>query len=206
VYLVVEGTLFNFAFTSVHLTSVASRRRKLKQGTSGYCRRLKPPPPPTTWDAGAGRTSRSSGGDLRRFSTQPHPGSGGLDLHARTMALGVLHHAGAILRPRPRQAGPAPLLQAIAPDRDARGGGACRCPGAWLGDLGAQAGLPVVLGHARSMQAIPGGQAKPDQRAPPTLSVRRRTRGTTTGHGPSLRGDHPGTWESSLPLHSHAVT
>jgi transposase len=36
-------------------------------------------------------------------------------------------------------------------------------PGTWLADLGAQEGIPFVLGHALSMKAIHGGQAKHDR-------------------------------------------
>jgi len=36
---------------------------------------------------------------------------------------------------------------------------ACLVTWYWLADLCAQAGLPCVLGHALSMQAIPGGKA-----------------------------------------------
>ena len=36
-------------------------------------------------------------------------------------------------------------------------------PGTWLADLCAQEGMPLVLGHALSMKAIPGGKAKHDR-------------------------------------------
>jgi hypothetical protein len=41
----------------------------------------------------------------------------------------------------------------------------------WLADLGAQAGLPFVLGHALSRKAIPGGKAKNDKSDAPKLAV-----------------------------------
>jgi hypothetical protein len=58
------------------------------------------------------------GGDLMRFYTQQHKCYGGIDLHARTMYLGVLHQAGEILLHRHMTAVPEPFLKAIAPDRD----------------------------------------------------------------------------------------
>jgi transposase len=64
---------------------------------------------------------------------------------------------------RHMQAAPEPFLKAMAPSREDRVVGVeCLCTWYWLADLWAQAGLPVVLGHALSMQAIHGGQAKHD--------------------------------------------
>jgi hypothetical protein len=69
-------------------------------------------------------------------------------------------HAGEILVHRNRKAAPAPLLKAVAPYRDGLVvAGACVFTWYWLAALCAQAGLPVVLGHALSMQAIHGGKA-----------------------------------------------
>jgi hypothetical protein len=44
-------------------------------------------------------------------------------------------------------------------------------PGTWLADRCAQEGLPFVLGHALSMQAIPGGKAKNDTSDAPKSAV-----------------------------------
>jgi hypothetical protein len=61
-------------------------------------------------------------------------------------------------------AGPEPFLQAIAPDRDDLVVGVEGLfTGYWLADLGARKGLPFVLGHALSRQAIDGGQANNDK-------------------------------------------
>jgi hypothetical protein len=69
--------------------------------------------------AGAGYTStRARGGDLRRFYPQPHQFDCGIDRHARTMERCVLTQDGAIVRHRHMPAGPAPFLQAVAPDRE----------------------------------------------------------------------------------------
>jgi hypothetical protein len=53
-----------------------------------------------------------------RFYTQPHQFYGGIDVHARTMDLGVLNQAGAVLLHRNMPAGPEPFLKAIAPYRE----------------------------------------------------------------------------------------
>ena len=47
----------------------------------------------------------------------------------------------------------------------------CLCPWDWLADLEAHAGLPVVLGHARSLQASQGGTAKNDQIDSPKMAA-----------------------------------
>jgi hypothetical protein len=68
--------------------------------------------------AGAGtRLTRERGGDLRRFSTQPHQGDGGSDRHARSLDVCLLHQDGEIRLPRNMNARAEPLLTAIAPDR-----------------------------------------------------------------------------------------
>jgi transposase len=60
-------------------------------------------------------------------------------------------------------AGPAPLLKALAPSReDVVVCVECIFTWYWLADLCAREGLPFVLGHALSMQAIHGGTAKND--------------------------------------------
>ena len=52
-----------------------------------------------------------------RFYTKQHQCYGGIDLHARTLYLCVLHQDGASLVHRNTPAGPAPFLKAIAPSR-----------------------------------------------------------------------------------------
>jgi hypothetical protein len=44
-------------------------------------------------------------------------------------------------------------------------------PGTWLADLWAQDGIPVVLGHALSRQAIHGGKAKNETIDAHTMAV-----------------------------------
>jgi hypothetical protein len=111
---------------------------------------------------GKSRT-HARGGDRRRCDTKPHHLSCGIDLHARSMSVGVVSHDGEIVLHRPMKAAPEAVLQAVAPDREglvvAVEG---LCTWAWLADLGAAQGIPVVLGQALDMQAIHGGKAKHD--------------------------------------------
>jgi hypothetical protein len=75
----------------------------------------------------------------------------------------VLNQAGEVLLHRKLKASPAPFLKAIAPDReDLVVGVECIFTWYWLADLCTQEGSAFVLGHARSMKAIHGGQAKHD--------------------------------------------
>jgi len=75
-----------------------------------------------------------------------------------------LHRDGEILVHRNMSAGPEPFLKAIAPYReDVVVCVECIFTWYWLADLCAREGLPFVLGHALSMQAIHGGKAKNDK-------------------------------------------
>src|SRR2546421_10177605 len=79
------------------------------------------------------------------------------------MYLCILNHDGEILVHRNMPAGPAPFLKAIAPYReDLVVCVECIFTWYWLADLCAREGIPFVLGHALSMQAIHGGKAKND--------------------------------------------
>jgi transposase len=120
-------------------------------------------------------TERRRGGDLRRFDTPQHRFYGGIDLHARTMDLCVLNQAGEIRLHRNMKTSPETLLKAIAPYRE----DLVVCvegifTWSWLADLCAQAGMPVVLGHALDMKAIHGGQAKHDTIDAHKIAVLRR--------------------------------
>ena len=87
----------------------------------------------------------------------------GIDLHARSMSVCVLRHDGDMLRHRNMPAAPEPFLTAVAPYRDGLVVAVeCLCTWYGLADLCAQEGIPFVLGHALSMQAIHGGKAKHD--------------------------------------------
>ena len=99
-----------------------------------------------------------------RFYTQQHQFYCGIDLHARTMYLCILHRDGEILVHRTMPAGPDPCLKAIAPYReDVVVCVACLFTWSWLADLCAREGLPFVRGHALYMQAMHGGKAKNDK-------------------------------------------
>src|SRR2546427_8220486 len=98
-----------------------------------------------------------------RFYTNQHPFYCGIDLHARTMYVCILSQDGEVVLHRNMKAAPEPFLKAIAPYRDGIVVAVeCIFTWYWLADLGAQEGLPVVLGHALSMQAIHGGKATND--------------------------------------------
>ena len=108
----------------------------------------------------------------RRFDTTPHPLYGGIDLHARPMDLCLLTQAGATWLHRNMTATPEALRKAIAPSREPIVlAAACLLTWSWRADLGAEHGLPCVLGHALSMQAIQGGQAKNDKIDAQTIAV-----------------------------------
>ena len=75
----------------------------------------------------------------------------------------VLSQEGEILLHRNMQAAPEPFLKAVAPYRDGLVVAVeCIFTWYWLADLWADEGLPVVLGPARSMQAMHGGKATHD--------------------------------------------
>jgi transposase len=98
-----------------------------------------------------------------RFYTKQHQFYGGIDLHARTMYLCVLHQDSEILVHRHMPAGPEPFRKAVAPYRtDLVVCVECIFTWYWLADLCAREGMPFVLGHALYMKAMHGGKAKND--------------------------------------------
>jgi transposase len=110
-----------------------------------------------------------------RFYPQQHPFPCGIDLHARTLYLCILHQDGAILVHRNMPAGPEPFLKAVAPYReDLVVWVACIFPWDWLADLWARAGMPCVRGHALDMKAIHGGKATNDTIDSQNMAVLRR--------------------------------
>ena len=87
-------------------------------------------------------------------------------------SLGLLNQAGERFLHRHMPASPEPLLQAMAPAREAL----VVCVAglftwSWLADLCAREGRPGVLGPARSMQAIHGGKATHEQIDAPKMAV-----------------------------------
>ena len=96
-----------------------------------------------------------------RFYTHQHPFYCGIDLHARSMYVCIVNHAGEILLHRNMKAAPEPFLKAIAPYREGLVVAVeCMFTWYWLADLCAQEGMAFVLGHALYMKAIHGGKAK----------------------------------------------
>jgi hypothetical protein len=84
----------------------------------------------------------------------------------------IVSQDGAILLHRHLQAAPAPFLKAVAPSRDGVVVAVeCLFTWYWLADLWADAGLPFVLGHALSMQAMHGGKAKNDKSDAPKIAA-----------------------------------
>jgi transposase len=99
-----------------------------------------------------------------RFYTTQHQFYCGIDLHARTMYVCLLNHAGEILVHRDMKANPETFLKAVAPYReDLVVCVECIFTWYWLADLCARESIPFVLGHALYMQAIHGGKAKNDR-------------------------------------------
>ena len=99
-----------------------------------------------------------------RFYSQAHRFYCGVDLHARTMYLCILDHAGNIVLHKEVPAEPGAFLEAIAPFRDNLVV-ACECLFCWywLADLCQAENIAFVLGHALYMKAIHGGKAKTDK-------------------------------------------
>ena len=99
-----------------------------------------------------------------RFYTTQHTFYCGIELHARSMYVGVLSQEGEILLHRHMQAAPEPFLKAVAPSREGLVVAVeCIFTWYWLADLCADEGIPFVLGHALYMTAIHGGKAKNDK-------------------------------------------
>src|SRR5919204_2463104 len=120
-------------------------------------------------------STRSRGGDLRRFYTTPHQCYCGIDLHARTMYVYILNRDGEILLHRNMKTSPETLLRNIAPYRaDVVVAVECLFTWYWLADLWAQEGMPFVLGHALYRKAMHGGKAKNDKIDSHTIAVLRR--------------------------------
>jgi transposase len=98
------------------------------------------------------------------FYTKQHRYYCGIDLHARSMYLCILDHAGEIVLHKDLPAEPEPFLQAIAPYRDDLVVAVeCIFTWYWLADLCADQNITFVLGHALYMKAIHGGKAKNDK-------------------------------------------
>jgi hypothetical protein len=83
-----------------------------------------------------------------------------------------LNQDGEIMLHRNMKARPETFLKAIAPYREEMVVAVeCIVTWSWLADLGAQDGIPFVLGHALSMKAIHGGKATHDTSDAHTIAV-----------------------------------
>jgi hypothetical protein len=84
-----------------------------------------------------------------RFYTQPHRFYGGVDLHARTLAVCILDGQGQVVCARGIPARADAFLDCVAPFRDGLAV-AADCMFAWysLADLCHDQQTPFVLGHA----------------------------------------------------------
>ena len=87
----------------------------------------------------------------------------------------LLNQRGEMLVHRPMQTTPETCLHVMAPDRAGLVVAVeCLCTWYWLADLCPDEGIPLVLGHALDMTAIPGGKATHDQLDAHTMAVLRR--------------------------------
>ena len=99
-----------------------------------------------------------------RFYTTVHQHYCGIDLHAKTMYVCVINHAGETVLHCNMKSAPEQLAEAIAPYRnDLVICVECLFTWYWLADWCAREGIAFVLGHALYMKAIHGGKAKNDR-------------------------------------------
>jgi transposase len=99
-----------------------------------------------------------------RFYQGQHRFYCGIDLHARSMHVCVVDHAGDIVFDRNLPTRPEALLRALEPFRDGLVIGVeCMFAWYWVSDLCVTHDIAFVLGHALYMKAIHGGKAKNDR-------------------------------------------
>jgi hypothetical protein len=117
---------------------------------------------PSNHDAGSG--SQAYEEIMMRYYNQPHQFYCGIDLHASSMYLCILDHAGQIVLHKDLPTQPDAFLEAIAPFR-ADLVVCCECLFCWywLADLCHDENIAFVLGHALYMRAIYGVKTKDDK-------------------------------------------
>jgi len=104
------------------------------------------------------------GGDPMRFYTIQHPFDGGIDLPVDWRYLCVMDANGEVRGHQNIRTDPQAFLPAVKPFReDVVVGVEYTFTWYWLADLCEDEGIPFVLGHALSMRAIHGGNAKNDR-------------------------------------------
>ena len=85
-----------------------------------------------------------------RFYVQQHRFYCGIDLHARTMHLCILDHAGTVVFDKNLACRPETLLRALEPFReDLVIGVECMFAWYWVADLCVEQNIAFMLGHAR---------------------------------------------------------
>jgi transposase len=88
----------------------------------------------------------------------------GIDLHARSMHVCIIDHAGNVVFDRNLACSPESLLRALEPFRDGLVIGVeCMFAWYWVADLCVTHDIAFVLGHALYMKAVHGGKAKNDR-------------------------------------------
>jgi transposase len=101
---------------------------------------------------------------MMRYYAKQHKFYAGIDLHARTLHLCVLDHAGNIVCDKNLPARPETLLHALAPFReDVILAAECMFAWYWVADRCATEKIPFVIGHALYMKLIHGAKAKNDR-------------------------------------------
>jgi transposase len=99
-----------------------------------------------------------------RFYTKQHKAYCGIDLHARSLYVGIRSQDGEVLLHRNMKTRPEVFLKAIAAYRaELVICVECIFTWYWLADLCAREDIPFVLGHALYMKALHGGKAKNDK-------------------------------------------
>jgi transposase len=99
-----------------------------------------------------------------RFYQGQHQFYCGIDLHARSMHVCVLDHAGAVVFDRNLATRPEALLRALEPFREGLVVGVeCMFAWYWVADFCVSHDIAFVLGHALYLKAIHGGKAKNDR-------------------------------------------
>jgi transposase len=99
-----------------------------------------------------------------RFYTTQHQFYCGIDLHARTMHVCILDHAGNVVLDQNLPCHFDTLLQAITPYRDGIVIGVeCMFGWYWLADRCAEHHIPFVVGHALYMKLSHAAKAKNDR-------------------------------------------
>ena len=92
-----------------------------------------------------------------RFYNKQHQFYAGIDLHARNMFVCIIDSSGTIVFHKNMDANPEHLQRAVEPYKhDIVIGLECVFTWYWIADYCEDHGIPFILGHALSMEAIHG--------------------------------------------------